>query len=233
MTNQQVFIFEGERAGNYDNYIPVWVPGYELMHDLLQAILQVRLPEESSLLIAGSGSGKELETLGKANSSWRLLGVDPSPDMMSIASDRIQKAGLQERVSLHQGIVSDLPEDILYDAATLILVMHFFPDDGTKLAMLRSIAQRLKPGATFLLVDSYGESNSAQVERMFETLKNYVLQKGVPLEQVQQRLENIPKNIHLVPEERIVALLEEAGFGVVERFYSALLVSGWVTERRE
>jgi hypothetical protein len=63
---------------------------------------------------------------------------------------------------------------------------------------------------------------------MFETLKNYVLQKGVPLEQVQQRLENIPKNIHLVPEERIVALLEEAGFGMVQRFYSALLVGGWV-----
>ncbi|MBD1877959.1 class I SAM-dependent methyltransferase [Coleofasciculus sp. FACHB-T130] len=233
MTNQHVFIFEGERAGNYDKEILFWVPGYELIHDLLQAVLQVRLPEESSLLISGSGSGKELEILGKANSSWRLLGVDPSPEMMNIASDRIQKAGLQDRVSLHQGIVSDLPEDILYDAATLILVMHFFPDDGTKLAMLRSITQRLKPGATFLLVDSYGESNSGQVERKLEILKNYVLKKGIPPEQVQQRLENIPRNIHLVPEERIVALLEEAGFGMVERFYSALLVGGWIAKRGE
>lgn len=232
MTNQQVFVFEGERTENYDKYIPIWVPGYELMHDLLSSILQAHLPKESSILIAGCGSGKELVTLGKANPSWRLLGVDPSPDMIKKASDRISQAQLENRVSLHQGVVSELPKNTLYDAATLILVMHFFPDDGTKLALLQSIAQHLKSGATLLLVDSYGEATSTQVERKLQTLKNYVIQKGFPPDEAQERIEKIPQNIHLVSENRIIALLEEAGFAMVERFYSALLVGGWVAERR-
>ena len=83
-----------------------------------------------------------------------------------------------------------------------------------------------------LLVDSYGEATSTQVEGKLEILKNYVIQKGFSPKQAQERIEKIPQNIHLVSENWIIALLEEAGFKMVERFYSALLVGGWVAERR-
>ncbi len=38
-----------------------------------------------------------------------------------------------------------------------MLVMHFVPDDGFKLWLLKNIAQRLKPGAELILADLYGD----------------------------------------------------------------------------
>lgn len=62
-----------------------------------------------------------------------------------------------ERVQLYRGYVDSLPEAKIYDAATLLLVMHFIPDDGSKLLLLQNIAKRLRSGATFVLADLHGD----------------------------------------------------------------------------
>jgi tRNA (cmo5U34)-methyltransferase len=229
--HQSVEIFEGDRALNYDTKIPMLIPGYQLIHDLVACLLEGHLADESSILIAGSGSGKELEQLGQANSSWQFLAVDPSPDMLQIARARVRNAGLEQRVNFLTGVVSDLPTEPLYDAATLCLVLHFFPDDGSKLAILHSIAQRLKPNAPFVLVDSYGTPNSASLERMLGTLKLHFLHNGMALEQVEEAIARARSKIHFVSEERLAALLRAAGFATMERFYTALLCGGWIAFR--
>lgn len=59
-----------------------------------------------------------------------------------------------------------MPTTPLYDAATCILAMHFVPDDGSKLALLQSIAQRLKSSTVFILVDVFSEKGTREFERM-------------------------------------------------------------------
>jgi tRNA (cmo5U34)-methyltransferase len=231
MVREEIFVFEGERATNYDQRIPIWMPGYELMHDLLTAICSHILPEGASILVVGCGTGKELEWLGRTNPSWQLLGVDPSPEMLSIARERLAQAGLGDCISLHEGVVSSLPNHILYDAATLVLVLHFFPDDGAKLAILQSVVQRLKPHAPLILIDSCGETGSVQVTQWLSIYRYYLIQKGVSVQQIEERIPQILQNIHLVPEERLVALLTQVGFKSVERFYQGLLSRGWLALR--
>jgi tRNA (cmo5U34)-methyltransferase len=233
MAEQKIFIFEGERAANYDQRISIWMPGYELMHDLVAAIYNHALPEGASILVVGCGTGKELEWLGRTNPTWQLLGVDPSPDMLSITRERLAQLGFRDRISLHEGVASSLPEHILYDAATLVLVLHFFPDDGTKLAILQSIAQRLKPNAPLILIDSCGEAGSVQVTQWLDIYRHYLMQKGISVQQIEERIPQILQNLHLVPEERLVALLIQVGFKSIERFYQGLLGRGWLALRND
>jgi tRNA (cmo5U34)-methyltransferase len=230
--NQSIAIFSGDRALNYERLISIWLPGYEQLHEIIPAIFNNFIPDLASILIAGSGSGKELEVLGQANPLWRFLAVDPSPDMISLAQERVTKLGLSDRVNFYQGIVSNLPETSLYDAATLVLVLHFFPDDGSKLVILESIARRLKPGAPFILVDSYSDVRSSGFELMLSSLRNYVTKKGITQEQIEERIRKIRQELHLVSETRLISLLENAGFEKIERFFTSLLVGGWIAQKK-
>ena len=134
-------------TSEYDQLAQMALPGYDAMHTMALSFLRSHLPEKADLLIVGAGSGMELVKFGKGNPQWQMLGVDPSSNMLAIAQQKIAQHGLSERVKLFQGYTHSLHATPVYDAATCILVMHFVPDDGSKLALLQSIAQRLKSSA--------------------------------------------------------------------------------------
>ena len=56
--------------------------------------------------------------------------------MLLIARKKVAAASLENRISLVRGLINDVAEKD-FDAATSILVMHFLPDDGTKLNFLK------------------------------------------------------------------------------------------------
>lgn len=101
--------------------------------------MRSHLQTTANLLIVGAGTGMELVQFS-GNWGWQMLGVDPSSNMLAIAQEKIQQHGLSEQAKLFQGYTHDLPDTPLYDTATCILVMHFLLDDGSKLALLQSIA---------------------------------------------------------------------------------------------
>lgn len=137
--NQQAIEFDRDRASKYDLDIRKAIPGYEALHGMAQTLLQLSLSQSAKLLVVGSGTGMELINFCTNNPQWLLTGVEPSAEMMAIAKKQLSQRNLLERVNLHTGYVGSLPETSLMDAATLILVMHFLPDDGSKLALLKAI----------------------------------------------------------------------------------------------
>lgn len=217
------------QASQYDDTISKLVPGYEAIFQMAQAHLQARLTSPAEVLIVGAGSGKELITFGPLHPAWSLTGVDPSANMLAVARAKIAQYNLQERVKLFQGLVADLPDTPAFDAATCILVMHFLPDDGTKLALLSSIAARLKPGAEFILVDIFGGRDF--VRELGPVWRLHGEQMGLPTETV-QRLEKAQNEFHSISETRTLELLEQVGFEKARRFYTALVYCGWVATRK-
>jgi len=160
-------------SSEYDRMAQMSIPGYEALHQMILAFLRFKLPEIANLLIIGAGSGMELVTFGKANPQWQMLGLDPSANMLAIAQQKVEQQGLSKQIKLFQGYTHELPETTLYEAATCILVMHFLPDDGSKLALLESIAQKLKPNANFILVDLFGEKDTAIFEQIVDIWRLY------------------------------------------------------------
>jgi tRNA (cmo5U34)-methyltransferase len=225
--------FDQDRATQYDLDIRKAIPGYESLHGMAQSLLQTSLSESAKLLIVGSGTGMELVNYSQLNPGWSLTGIEPSPEMMAIAKLELINQELQERVNLHTGYVNSLPETELMDAATLMLVMHFLPDDGAKLQLLQDIAQRLKPGAKFILADLYGDQGVSYFNQFIQAWQAlYFSQLD---EETRAKAEtnfpaSIKNSIYFVPEARIIELLQMAGFNQVSKFYQAFLFGGWIAQ---
>ena len=224
--------FQQERyakgAAGYDERIRKTFPFYETIHTAINAVLRVYLGAESEVLIVGAGTGAEILELGKTNSTWRFLGVDPAKPMLDLAKEKIEAAGLTDRVSLFNGLVGDLPIGKLCDGATSAMIMHFVPDDGGKIEFLRSIASHLKPGAPFVLMDANGDLNAPESELLIEAWKQQQVLAGVKRDEVESGMQERIKTIHFVSPSRMEQLLAQAGFHRMQRFFQNFIVGGWI-----
>ena len=101
-----------------------------------------------SLLDLGTGTGRMLELFGPKIE--RGLGLDLSLDMLLLARDRLERAGLKN-CSVRQGDLYDLPlADDSFDVVILHQVLHFLDDGGRA---IREAARALRPGGRLLVVD--------------------------------------------------------------------------------
>jgi tRNA (cmo5U34)-methyltransferase len=227
---ENIVIFEKERAAHYDQHIPIWIPHYAILPSQIAALLRTyHAPEDQAgILVAGCGTGMEMLALLQASAGWRFTGVDPSPEMIALARQKLP-VNHQERYQLLEGTVDSLPKTPAFDAATLILVMHFLPDDGAKLRLLQSIANRLRPGSPLVLVDMFREPET--FDRYLHILEKYLVQMGIERDWINDGLAHIRNDIHAVPEQRVKDLLQEAGFTHILRFSQHLIYGGWVAEK--
>jgi ubiquinone/menaquinone biosynthesis C-methylase UbiE len=101
-----------------------------------------------SLLDLGTGTGRMLELFG--HEIERGLGLDLSLDMLLLARDRLERAGLKH-CSVRQGDIYDLPlANSSFDVVILHQVLHFL-DDGAR--AIKEAARVLRPGGRLLVVD--------------------------------------------------------------------------------
>lgn len=213
----------------YDSSMRLFFAAYEPLFTMAYSALKSVLSDDTSVLIVGAGTGAEIVEFGKRNSTWKMTGVDPSADMLTIARDRVAEYDLNDRVKLVKGYTSDLPAEPLYDAATCILVMHFLEDDGAKLSILKDISSRLKPGALLVLVDGFGDISTTEFNNKFAAWKQFPVAMGMDQDFVEERSQSIlMQRIKFVSESRIFSLLEEAGFVYPERFYTSFFYGGWM-----
>jgi tRNA (cmo5U34)-methyltransferase len=152
---------------DYDIAVRQSIPGYDAMLIMLTALFQLYLMDNAHILVVGAGGGNEINALSQTHPTWQFTGVDPSEKMLAVAQSKVESLGIEDRVTLHQGIVQDLPQ-VPFNAATSLLVMHFLTDDGTKLDYLKAIAARLQPGSPFVLVDSHGDKQSEMFKRLID-----------------------------------------------------------------
>lgn len=232
MSTQQVD-FDRDNAPPADQYEQLarkFIPGYDGLYALMQILIAEKLPEQSEILVVGAGGGKEILTLGRAFPAAKFTGVDPSEKMLAVARGLIEQAGIAARVTLHQGTVDQL-EAKQFDAATAMLVMHFLPDDGTKLNFLKDIHDRLKPGARFILADGCFDKQAADYAWHLDSYQAHARLNGAPAEILTEAVRIMSEHVHCVPEERECELLKAAGFDHVTRFFQGLWVKAWIATK--
>ena len=217
--------FEDDRALRYDNFIQTWMPNYGFLQRTIARLL-VDEVKDGAVLVAGCGTGNEMQKLIEHGLTLPITGIDPSPQMVEVAREKLKE---HSQVELLDGQVRDLPKGMKFSAATLILVMHFLPDDGTKLALLKDIARSLKPGAPFFLAQVFGSQR--EIKANLKVLQAS-LPTSIPMEDQENHLTRLEETLHYIPEARLVELLQEAGFETPIRFFQSSIYGGWWTRKK-
>ncbi|AKT42075.1 class I SAM-dependent methyltransferase [Chondromyces crocatus] len=219
-----------DKITRYEDGPRRFVPGYELSHTLASILLRDRIGERGKILVLGAGGGVELAAFGQAAPDWTFVGIDPSENMLSQAKDKLRDLHLDHRVELVKGYIPDAPEGP-FDAATCFLTLHFIPDDGSRLDTLRHIHERLAPGAPFILINFCADKTAPSFEDQLRLYRAYPIHQGLPVEMAEHASRSVTELVPLVPPEREVALLQEAGFEDVTLFYKAFLFNGWIVRK--
>ncbi|MNI55698.1 bifunctional 3-demethylubiquinone-9 3-methyltransferase/ 2-octaprenyl-6-hydroxy phenol methylase [compost metagenome] len=179
------------------------------------------------ILVVGAGGGQEIITLGSRHEAWRFTGVDPSGPMLQTALRRMERSGLEQRVTLVQGELEQLALDQHYDAATCMLVLHFIKGLEQKKQLLKHIASRLHEGAPFFAAAINGEIHAASFSIQMQGWKSYMLSKGIKLQEWQKFENSIGVESDPIPASVMESLMLEAGFTQITRYYGAFLIDGW------
>ncbi len=132
-------------AADWDRVRSLHVPEEEVEAAILDLVGDGAM---QAVLDLGTGTGRMLQLL--APHANRVVGVDLSPAMLSLARAEVERAGLRN-VQLRQGDVYALPvERDSYDLVLVHQVLHYLDDPQRA---LREAARALRPGGRLVVVD--------------------------------------------------------------------------------
>ncbi len=199
------------------------------MHMLISLLLN-NLPEQAKILCVGVGTGTEIIRLARFHPQWHFTGIDPSPDMLAVCSEKLTAAGLTDRCQLNLGYLSNLPVTADYDAVLCLLVTHFIQHpqrDGIYTQMYR----QLKTGGRVITAEIAGDIHSPLFNEHLEVwrvMHETVSQKPQEATAIMAML---TQRLLLLPPEQTETLIEQAGFSPAQRFFQSLLIHGWTARK--
>jgi tRNA (cmo5U34)-methyltransferase len=202
--------FGADRAAHYDAQTSINVAGYPVAYELGAGALTAQLDGQgsASLLFVGLGTGAELLPYPHFDvPGWRFTGVDPSEAMLAVARQRLEAEGLLSRTHLHLGELSTLPEGPPFDGAQVLGVLHHVEGEEARLALLREVTRRLKPGAPLVLGCRVGrdpELTNVELRR----LRAY----GVSPEELEHRRQRFSGMEPIASDAALFAMLARTGF---------------------
>jgi tRNA (cmo5U34)-methyltransferase len=222
--------FEDQKLPDLDDYARLaeqFIPGRHAIFAIVEASLLELLPQGAArILVVGAGGGEEILRLGVRNPHWSFVGVDTYQPMVELAQKRLADTPVGARSEVHTLAIDGLDQGD-FDAATCILTAHFVPGDGAKLAFLKAIRARLKPGAPLAIVDGVGIAGDARTELLRRIWKRHAVMNGVAEEVAEANAENF-KKVAVVSEEREEDLLTSAGFERLTPIFRGLAIHGWL-----
>lgn len=210
-------------VANYAERAKRQVPGFVDLQRMAMLLLVEHAPGSADILVLGAGGGLELKVFAEAQPEWRLVGVDPSAEMLNLARSTL--APLQSRAELVEGTIDAAPLGP-FDGAACLLTLHFLPRDE-RLRTLREIRRRLKPGAP-LVVAHHSFAKDEQGRRWLSRFAAFAVLNGVDPGQAAAMPAALLEHLPALSPEDDEALLREAGFGDVALFYAAFTFRGWV-----
>lgn len=200
------------------------VPGLHALQQMAALLLAEVVPENGHVLVLGAGGGLELKVFAERQPDWRFVGVDPSAEMLKLAS--VTLGSLASRVDLHEGYIDTAPNGP-FDGATCLLTLHFLTAQQ-RLRTLTKLRRRLRPGAPFIAAHhSFPQADGAKA-RWLGRHAAFAVSSGIPEHSAKNAIDAVSSRLPVLTPEEDVALLREAGFDAVELFYAGFTFKGWV-----
>jgi tRNA (cmo5U34)-methyltransferase len=213
-----------QAVAHYTDGVVRQVPGLHALHQMAGLLLHERVPPDGRVLVLGAGGGLELKAFAGTYPQWRLLGVDPSPQMVELAARTL--GHLASRVELLEGYIDVVPTTG-FDGAACLLTLHFLSIEE-RLHALGELKRRLNPGAPLVIAHHSIPDGPDERMRWLQRYVAFMTSNGVPVANATSAIEAMASHLPLLSPEAEVDLLQRAGFERPSLFYAALTFKGWV-----
>lgn len=210
-------VADGARHGQGD------VPGLVDLYRMVLLLLAEHTPPEAEILVLDAGDGTALKAFAEARPDWRLLAVDPSAGRLELM--RRTLGGLAPRARLLRGSIDDVSEGPFGGAASLF-TLHFL-DAEQRLAVLRALKRRLKPGAP-LVVAHHSCPVGGDLWSWLTRSLAFADREAADFDKASATAEAMMARLPILSSEEDEGLLYRAGFSEVTLFYAAFSFRGWV-----
>ncbi|OTG80351.1 class I SAM-dependent methyltransferase [Acinetobacter sp. ANC 4648] len=208
----------------YDVHIRKLIPGYELIHLQVHAILKTYLSEQAHILVVGCGTGYELQYLAEQFPQWTFTAIDPALNMLNQAKYHLEQLGLIDRMNFFHADTSILNSlNQQFDAALSILVSHFVPLEF-KQNYFQDIAESLKKDGLCLSYDLM----KIEHDQQWITLKLLVQTIGLSEAQSQAMLDRLAQDFFLIDVVQMQDIYKQVGFKSVATFAQVLNYYGFI-----
>lgn len=200
------------------------VPGFHALQHMASLLLAESVPTDGRVLVLGAGGGLELKVFAEAHPQWRLLGIDPSAEMLKLAENTL--GPLASRVELLQGYVDNAPDE-RFDGATCLLTLHFLTPEE-RLHTLTALRRRLKPGAPLVVAHHSFPQEAPDKASWLARYAAFAVSSGIAESNAKAAIIAIDAKLPLISPEHDVALMRQAGFTSIELFYAGFTFKGWI-----
>ncbi|NKB44535.1 MAG: methyltransferase domain-containing protein [Alphaproteobacteria bacterium] len=217
--------FDAEMSVHYDGFVPRLIPDYVRIHELVVAQLGLALEENVRILVVGAGTCTEILTLADFDPTWRFTAVEPSTPMVEVARERIEAAGLSDRVDFHIGTIDTLEDQGPFDAATAILMMQFVPVER-KAAVFNDISKRLKTRAPLVMAHPIGDPETDEHALSMQAWRDHI--EETLKEHAETVYANVSDTLHFMSDDAQTAALKDVGFTEVVRFHTKMVFGAWI-----
>lgn len=219
-------LFNKDNAPSYDERFLPLRPFMSAIH-LCARLLLSRLPVSPRILSVGAGSGEEVLALAGVLPDAEFILVEPSAAMMSVAVEKLTRAGLAHRCQFHSGYLDTLPQGEPCHAALALFVSHFILQPDQRTEFFSGIHQRLHPGGQLIHSDlSFSESPGEDATLLHFHREALQLCGIEP-----QAMTAIAQHVSILRPAETASMLTSAGFLDVQQIVQTGLMRSWLSSK--
>lgn len=216
------FCFDAQVADVFDDMVSRSVPFYSEIQRM-QAELAVSIlgSEDSLVYDLGCSTATTLAAIAshsKCPASTRFVGIDNARAMLDEAKGKIESLGIQDRITLVEaeidGHLNLEPCDIVIMNWTLQFVRPIVRE-----ALIRTIANALRPGGMLLLSEKVLVRDSLMNRLYIEFYYDYKRQHGYSDTEIRNKREALENVLIPYRSEENHALLKRSGFETIDPFF--------------
>lgn len=133
------------------------------------ALERMCIKEGEMILEAGSGTGKCLKKIAESvGETGKAFGIDISSGMLEVTGERLERAGLSDRVVLQLGDAAKLPfDDRSFDGVFSSFTLELF-DTPDITVVLDEVRRVLRPGGRLGIVSMSKEDGDSILLKLYE-----------------------------------------------------------------
>lgn len=217
-----------EWAARFEEYANASIAGREGLFRLAEASL-ADLPDDARILVVGCGTGSEVLELASRHPGWQFEAVEPALGMVTVCRQRLNRAEISHRVTVHQRGVEGLRIEPCH-AATAILVSQHIVDDSGARRFFSEIAANLIHGSILFSADITVPDETSSADAMLRTWRRQAVTAGLPEDAPAALIARFSKDLVPRTPAGVEELLSSAGFRWPLQVFQSTIYRAWISQ---